>query len=202
MDLTARAIDPALEFDEGGNMARRGTVSAALLEEFLDYRYYKKRMPIGVGPDDFPEALHSQWRDRAHGMGVGDVDLLATLTELTAKQIALACAKHGGPNIAAGATDDVVVRGGVCKNAYFMERLKVNLETELQTAIPNLQTLDDIGIDEGSWENAMYAMFGYLHFNNVYNFVPSCTGAARPVVGGRMAPGENYHSIRLTDTPM
>jgi hypothetical protein len=42
-----------------------------------------------------------------------------------------------------------------------------------------------------------YAMFGYLCYNNVYNFVPSCTGAARPVVGGRIAPGENFHSLRL-----
>jgi hypothetical protein len=44
-----------------------------------------------------------------------------------------------------------------------------------------------------------YAMFGYLCYNNVYNFVPSCTGAARPVVGGRIAPGENFHSLRLTN---
>ena len=40
----------------------------------------------------------------------------------------------------------------------------------------------------------------YLCFNNVYNFVPSCTGATRKVVGGRIAPGENFHSVRLTNT--
>ena len=37
----------------------------------------------------------------------------------------------------------------------------------------------------------------YMCVNNMYNFVPSCTGASRPVVGGRIAPGENYHSMRL-----
>jgi hypothetical protein len=40
-------------------------------------------------------------------------------------------------------------------------------------------------------------MFGYLCFNNIYNYVPSCTGALRPVVGGKIAPGENFHSVKL-----
>jgi 1,6-anhydro-N-acetylmuramate kinase len=101
-----------------------------------------------------------------------------------------------------GATDDVLLRGGICNNSYFVERLKANFETELNTTIKDIVMLEDIGINEDSWENAMYAMFGYLCYNNVYNFVPSCTGASRPVVGGRIAPGENFHSVRLTDTPM
>lgn len=130
------------------------------------------------------------------------MDLLTTFTELTARQIAKACAKWGGPNIVNGATDDVLLRGGICNNSYFVERLKANFETELNTTIKDIVMLEDIGINEDSWENAMYAMFGYLCYNNVYNFVPSCTGASRPVVGGRIAPGENFHSVRLTDTPM
>ena len=81
------------------------------------------------------------------------------------------------------------------------------MSKELGTDISRISTLDDVrpaatvskatsshlilavtvwdgGIDEDSWKNAMYAMFGYLCFNNIYNFVPSCTGASRPVVGG------------------
>jgi hypothetical protein len=40
------------------------------------------------------------------------------LTELTAKQIALSCAKFGGPHIAKGATDDVILRGGISNNRF------------------------------------------------------------------------------------
>ena len=54
-----------------------------------------------------------------------------------------------------------------------------------------------LDIDEDAWENAMYAMFGYLAFNNIYNFVPSCTGAPKPVVGGKIAPGDNFRDLRL-----
>ena len=42
--------------------------------------------------------------------------------------------------------------------------------------------MEDLGLDGDSWENVMDAMFGYLCFNNVYIFVPSCTGATHPVV--------------------
>ena len=57
---------------------------------------------------------------------MSDADLLSTFTELTAKQIALACARFGGPNVANGMTDDVLLRGGVCNNSYFVERLRAN----------------------------------------------------------------------------
>jgi len=197
MDLTVKKIDPSLEFDDDGKMARSGKVNEELLAHFLDYKYYHQELPIGVGAEDFPVTLYESWRAKAQSMGVSDIDLLCTLTELTAKQIALACAKFGGENITNGATDDVVLRGGVCNNSFFRERMKAQMSLQLNTEIKDLKTLDDLGINEDSWENAMYAMLGYLCYSSVYNFVPSCTGASRPVVGGRIAPGENFHSVNL-----
>ena len=55
-------------------------------------------------------------RSGALELGVSDIDLLCTLTELTAKQIALACARFGGPGVVDGATDEVLLRGGICNN--------------------------------------------------------------------------------------
>ena len=196
MDLTAKAIDASLEYDADGGMARGGTIHEALLADFLSHPYYQQTsLPIGVGPDDFPEALWRAWREKAQAMGVGDIDLLATLTELTARQIAIAAARFGGPHIANGATDDVLLRGGVCANSYFMERLRVNLEEQLQVKIPHIKTLDELGLDKDSWETAMYGMFGFLCIHNMFNFQPSCTGAAWPVVGGKIAPGDNFHAL-------
>jgi anhydro-N-acetylmuramic acid kinase len=198
MDLITAIIDPSLEFDEDGKLARSGTVHEGLLEEFANYRYFQQEtLPIGVGAEDFPEKLFESWHARAKELGVSDIDLLSTFTEWTAKMIASACAKHGGPKIINGATDDVILRGGVSNNTYFCERLKAQLSMQLNTEIPRLKTLEDVGLSEHSWENAMYAMFGYLCFNNIYSFVPSCTGAVRPVVSGKVAPGDNFHSIKL-----
>jgi len=200
MDLTVRAIDSTLEYDDDGKMARSGTVNQQLLDEFLTNKYYKQtQLPIGVGPDDFPETLYREWRARAHELGVTDIDLLTTLTELTCKQIALACKNFGGEHVVE-ATDDVILRGGVANNSYFMERMSAQMSDHLGLPV-DIKTLDSIGLDEESWENCLYALMGYLCFKNKYNFVPSCTGASRPVVGGKIAPGQNYHSVMLNNSP-
>jgi 1,6-anhydro-N-acetylmuramate kinase len=88
--------------------------------------------------------------------GLSDVDFLSTLVELTARQIAQACARFGGPHVAGGATDDVLLRGGVCANAYFVERLRAQMTEQLGTEVARITTLADVAIDEDSWENAMY----------------------------------------------
>jgi len=197
MDLCVRCIDPSLEYDDNGNIARTGKVNELLLAEFLENKYYKQEsLPIGVGPDDFPETLFHEWRARAKELGVGDVDLLTTLTELTCKQVALACKKFGGENVV-GVSDDIIIRGGVRFNGYFMERMKSQMGEQLGVEIDHLKTLEELGLDEDSWENALYALMGYLNFKNKYNFVPSCTGAKRSVVGGKLAPGENFHRAIL-----
>ena len=199
MDLCTQAIDPNLDYDENGNIARSGTTNEELLAEMLEYKYYKQEtLPIGVGPNDFPETLFKQWHSRAQELGVSNVDFLTTLTDQSTKQIALACKKFGGENIVGnGVVGDVILRGGVTNNSFWVERLKFHMSNELDTTIEKILTLDDIGLEEESWENAMYAMFGYLCFNNAYNFVPSCTGASYPVVGGRLAPGQNFKSFHL-----
>jgi len=96
-----------------------------------------------------------------------------------------------------GACDDVLLRGGVVFNEYWVERLLHHCKSEFGAEIEKISTLESVGINEESWENAMYAMFGYLCYSNIYNFVPSCTGAARKVVGGRIAPGENFGGVVL-----
>jgi 1,6-anhydro-N-acetylmuramate kinase len=73
------------------------------------------------------------------------------------------------------------------------------MSIQLGVEVERVKTLADLYIDEESWENAMYAIFGFLCFNNLNNFVPSCTGANYPVVGGKVAPGKNFNSISLTN---
>eukprot|EP00658_Telonema_sp_P-2_P012159 TRINITY_DN14631_c0_g1_i4.p1 TRINITY_DN14631_c0_g1~~TRINITY_DN14631_c0_g1_i4.p1 ORF type:complete len:457 (-),score=117.38 TRINITY_DN14631_c0_g1_i4:277-1647(-) len=196
MDLCVREIDSSLEYDDNGDMARSGTLNQELLDIFLQDKYYQQdALPIGVGPDDFPERLFHEWHGIAQSKGVSNIDLLNTLTELTTVQLGKACKRFGGSQVH-GATD-VILRGSVYKNSYFMERLNVNMSKELESEGLVIKLLDDIGISEDSWENAMYALFGFLCFRNLYNFVPSCTGASRRVVGGRIAPGENFKSVAL-----
>jgi anhydro-N-acetylmuramic acid kinase len=198
MDLCTAVIDPSLEYDDEGKLARSGTTNEELLAQLLKNKYYDQdTLPIGVGPDDFPETLFKEWHALAKEMGVSDIDFLSTLVDHSTKQTAIACAKFGGPNIVNGNFGDVILRGGVTHNKYWVERLQFHIAEQCNGEVEKILILDDIGLSEESWENAMYAMFGYLSFNNLYNFVPSCTGANRHVVGGRMAPGNNFAGISL-----
>ena len=146
MDLCTALIDPTLEFDSGGELARSGTTHEGLLAEFLTDKYYRQReLPIGVGPDDFPETLFHQWRARAQELGVSDLDLLSTLTDHSSKQIALACKKFGGPNIVDGAVGDVLLRGGVVFNTYWVERLLFHCADQLKAPhVTKISTLSDV----------------------------------------------------------
>jgi len=197
MDLTARAIDPSFEYDDNGDIARGGTCNPELLSFFLENKYYQQlELPIGVGPDDFPEVLFAEWHAKAQAMGVSNQDLLSTLTELTCKQIAMQCKRFGGPGIMG--CQDVILRGSVWRNSYFMERLQFQMMDHLECDQEmQVKLLDEIGLEEESWENALYALLGFLCFRNKYNFVPSCTGASRWVVGGKIAPGDNFKSVAL-----
>ena len=185
MDLTVRALNPSLEL----LMVRwQGAARSTRLRwQSFSRMHITSRFVICVGPDDFLEGLWHTWRATAQAKGVADIHLLATLTELTARQIAIAAARFGGANIAKGATDDVLLRGRACANSSFVERVRVNLEEQLQGKIHRIKTLDDLGVDKDSWEAAMYAMFGLLCINNIFNFQPSCTGATWPTVGGNIA---------------
>lgn len=41
IDLAVKQIDPQLDYDDNGNMARSGTINQELLAELLEYKYYK-----------------------------------------------------------------------------------------------------------------------------------------------------------------
>lgn len=198
MDLAVEAYN-GMPYDDDGKIGRSGKVNEELLAYMLTNKYYQqKELPIGVGADDFPETLFAEWQQRANEMGLSGPDFVATLTELTAKQIALAC-KNFCPK--EGFSDDVVLRGGVRANSYFKERLAAQMSELLGQDITSdkLKQLEELPetpwLEEESWENCMYALMGYTCFRGFHNFVPSCTGASRPVVGGRIAPGNNYADL-------
>jgi anhydro-N-acetylmuramic acid kinase len=199
MDLATEAHN-GHAYDDDGKLGRSGTVNEQLLALMFTHKYYQqKELPIGVGTDDFPETLFHHWKAHADDMGVTGPDLVATLTELTAKQIALAC-KNFCPK--EGVTNDVVLRGGIRANSYFKERLAAQMSEQLgleNFGASNLKQLEELTdtpwLEEDSWENCMYALMGYTCFRGFYNNVPSCTGASRHVVGGRIAPGDNYAEL-------
>ncbi len=81
MDRNARLLDPGLEYDDGGELARAGTVHETLLAEMLCHPHFQRtELPISIGAEDFPRSLFHRWRERAVELDCSGEDFQATLT--------------------------------------------------------------------------------------------------------------------------
>ena len=89
----ARLTGGAQRCDEDGRMALAGTVRADLLGRLLAEPYYAMAAPKSTGRELFDVGYVDR---RLDGLpAVSGPDLMATLTELTARTVAAACLGHG-----------------------------------------------------------------------------------------------------------
>jgi anhydro-N-acetylmuramic acid kinase len=154
------------DFDEAGNIARSGTVVPAMLAAMLSDAYFSKPAPKSTGREYFNPA----WLDRFVQGEVGDEDVLATLTELTARSIADEAAKY--------APTRLLLCGGGAKNAYLRERI-ASLLAGTETA-----TTDDYGVS-GDWMEAMaFAWLARKRMHEEAVELKSVTGATQNTVLG------------------
>lgn len=192
IDLMARRItgDPR-GFDRDGALAAQGTVDPVLLADLLSDPYYTLPAPKSTGKEHF----HADYLDRhlnrrrAAGTAPDDVDVIATLTTLTARTVAQACRAHG--------VRDVVASGGGTRNPTLMTQLRAELHTELHSgphtgpdAGVELRTTDEVfGLPEGAKEACLMALLGWLSWHGLPATLPSVTGAAHRSIAGRLTPG-------------
>ena len=164
----------ALRSDLDGRLASAGTVRADLLERLLDDPYYRADPPKSTGKEHF----HSDYLSAAMAglPEIGDHDLLATLTELTAATVAAECARH--------AVRTVVASGGGVENPALMGALTARLG-----AAVNLRTSDEFGPPRAAKEAYLTAVLGWLTWNGVPGNVPGATGASGPRILGSITPG-------------
>jgi anhydro-N-acetylmuramic acid kinase len=90
-------IDAAVEiatggrqtYDRDGALAAQGTVDEALLEELLGHPYFAMEPPKSSGREEFGRPFVERLVDAVRRRATRDwLDLVATLTELTARSIA------------------------------------------------------------------------------------------------------------------
>lgn len=159
--------------DTDGALAAAGTVHAPLLERLLAEPYYTLPPPRTTGRELFNAAY---LRAALDGFGhLPAEDVLATLTELTARTVADAVRGAGGT--------EVVASGGGTRNPALMAALGRALGD-----VP-VRTSDELGLPSDAKEAYAFALLGFLTVLGLPGTVPSCTGARRPVVLGSVTPG-------------
>ena len=176
--LVSRITDGRRHLDEGGALARRGTVDEGLLAEFLEHPFLAQAPPKAAGRDTFGRAFTDRFLAAARERKLGDAALLATATALTAESVYRACRDHL-PAI----PGEVIVSGGGAHNVALLEQLAARFGSS--TVTPS----DYYGVDVDAKEAVAFALLAHLSLEGQAGNIPRVTGARRPVVLGDLTPG-------------
>ena len=177
LDRVARRLsDGELARDQEGRFARAGQINKPLLTELLEKDLFlARRPPKSTGFEMYGDAFVARAAERHGGY---DVDLMATLTEFTARTIALGlgqCAQFGQP------IEEVVAAGGGVKNLALIERIAA-----LIAPIPILQS-DDLGVPSDAREAMAFAVLADMTLRGMMACLPPVTGATAPKLLGKLS---------------
>jgi anhydro-N-acetylmuramic acid kinase len=172
----------AERMDASGARAARGTVHAVLLDRLLAEPYYRAAPPKSTGK----ELFHADYvRDAVGELEIGTDDLLATLTELTARLVADACRTYE--------LAELVVAGGGVRNPTLMRRI-----TELAAPV-RVRPVEDFGLPAQAKEAYLFGLLGYLSVHGLEGTIASATGARTGSILGSLTPGAT--PLRLPEPP-
>ncbi len=152
-----------LEYDCDGTMARSGEVDINLLKQLNSHSFYGQLPPKSLGREFF------EAHQKAILKGISLPDMLATLTEHIALQIALP--------ISMLPKGKIFVTGGGAKNKFLVERLQAR--TKHEVVVPEKQIID-------YKEALVFAFLGLLRLKGKTNVLSSVTGAESDSCSGRV----------------
>lgn len=166
-------------YDEDGKIAAQGSVSESFLNCLLEDEYYFKNPPKTTGREYFSPNYIENALKFAGQFGLNEPkDIIATLTALTAKAIAQAYERFVYTNVE---IREAIIGGGGAYNPTLMKFLRMYLPKHI-----GLKTHEDYGISNNFKEVMAFALLGYCTYYQIPNNLPSCTGAKKRVVLGKI----------------
>jgi len=188
--LNMLAADAGQEYDEGGQMAAKGTTDSALLQKLNALDYYKLSSPKSLANDFGTDTVYPLIKAAA----ISIPDALRTYTEHIAIQIKDAISTGGNlkPNSAPGDTNlseevlpgKLLCTGGGAFNNFLIECITGQLrELNIDVIIPEEKLVK-------YKEALVMALLGVLRWREEANVLSSVTGAKRDSVGGAMWMGQ------------
>ncbi len=176
----ALASGGRLTYDLDGMLARQGEVDEALLAELLSHPYFEIEPPKSTGRELFGQEKVARLVEAVQPEGDRDwLDLIATLTELTARSVASAYERWLIPR----GLDEVIITGGGALNPVLMARI-----TQLIDPIPVVDCRE-LGINPNEKEALAFAILAWAHARGIPANEPTATGASGPRVLGSYTPG-------------
>ncbi len=154
-------------FDKGGRLSAKGIPDPLLVNQFLKHPFFHKKPPKSTGREDFNLEMIEQWGGLAFKR-LSFEDQMATLTELSAKSIAMSYqAMKSLPK-------KIYFYGGGVHNPYLMERIAFDL--------PEVEILltDDLGWPSQAFESSTFGFLAAARYFEKKVHLPQLTGARKP----------------------
>lgn len=185
LDIAAAELTGgAWSYDRDGQLARQGRVNEEWLDELLRHPYYARDYPKTTGRETFGTAAALQLLSEARERGLDEKEIIATLTALTATNIADAYKRF-----APAPVHEVILGGGGRHNPVIVGLLRELL------APAQVLTHEDIGMDSDFKEALVFAILAYETWRGRASTLPALTGARKPAILGQITPGENYAAL-------
>ncbi len=181
LDLAMRELtDGVQHFDRNGAWAGRGHATGKLLQRWLRHEYFCRPPPKSTGRELFGELFFRQAFREMKKAGLSKFDVLATLTEFTARSLALNCRLHlpSAPQV-------VVLTGGGAKNPVLVRRIHAALN-EFCPGV-RVRRSEELGWPGQSIEPAAFALLAYYRFHGLAGNLPPTTGAGRAALLGQIS---------------
>jgi anhydro-N-acetylmuramic acid kinase len=175
IDQAVRELTAGEEaYDRDGERAARGRSLDGPLGEWLEDPFFRLSPPRSTGRERFGGPRLREWLERHSEQR--DEDLIATLTELTARTIA------GGYRLAELQPEEAYLCGGGARNPSIRERL--------QRLLPDVSILplDALGWDGDAREAAAFALLARQHHLGIPIDLGWATGAPGSRVLGKWVP--------------
>jgi anhydro-N-acetylmuramic acid kinase len=175
------------ECDWEGAIASTGKVDEAWLAELLRHSFFRQSPPKSAGREEFGYDYAYPFVKEGRFRRLGDEDIIATATALTAASIADSYRKFAVPLFAnSNAPTEVILGGGGVFNPTLRRMLTERL------APWQVLTHEDCGLRSDAKEAIGFAILAHETMMGVATNVPGATGASRRAVLGKIVPGRAW----------
>jgi len=176
--------DGAQTYDRDGLLAQRGRVHEEWLENLLQHPYYQRGYPKTTGRELFGTEAALSLIDEAQTLGLDHHEIIATLTALTATNIADAYQRFAPATVR-----EVILGGGGHRNPVMVGLIKGLL------APTRVLTHEDLGISSDFKEALVFAVLAHETWHGRPGTLPSLTGARHAALLGQITPGRNFEAL-------